>query len=144
MSVLRSLLLGGQAYATVERLLAGLTFEAATTRVPGLPHSIYDLVWHIEVCQDVLLRVIAEEGGEGPPAEATWPAGPPEPDDWEDLLSRLRAGLYEASEFSQDPASLSERDREVLEDLAAHGAYHWGQVALMRRLLGGWPEPADA
>ena len=142
MSVLKSFLLGGQSIARVDDILAGLTLDAATRAVPGVPYSIYALLWHIEFTQNLLLQAVADDAGEVafPPAEKQWPTAVPDEDAWEDLISRLRAGVYEASELAAVPQGLSERDREVLEDVAAHNAYHWGQVVLLRRLLGHWPE----
>ena len=140
MSVLKSLLLGGQAYTSVDRILDNLTLGTATARVQGLPFTIYGLVWHLEFCQDLLLKMVAGEDVHFPPAAEQWPSGEPTEEEWEELVSRTRAGVYEASELTWDVAGLDARDRELLEDLAGHNAYHWGQVVVMRRLLGDWHE----
>ncbi|AFZ68221.1 hypothetical protein [Deinococcus peraridilitoris] len=141
MSVLKSFLMGGQGMASVDRILADLTLEGATRRFEGLPYTVYDLIWHIELCQNLLLQGLAEEQSEirFPPASEQWPQNQPDEEAFEDLISRVRAGVYEASELAGDPEDLSERDREILEDIAAHNAYHWGQVVVLRRLLGSWP-----
>ena len=141
MSVLKSMLLGGQGIARTDSMLAGLTLETALAPVDSLPYTIYGLLWHIELSQNLLLSAIMEEQDEVqfPPLEEQWPQGEPTQGEWEDLISQLRAGIYEASELAANPQDLSERDREVLEDIAAHNAYHWGQVVVMRRLLGNWP-----
>ncbi|WP_027480891.1 DinB family protein [Deinococcus pimensis] len=141
MSVLKSFLLGGSGIASVDSILADLPLEVATRRVDGLPYSIYDLVWHIELTQNVLLTALAEDDASEvrfPPREEQWPSSRPSEEEWEDLVSGVRAGLYEASELASSPEALPERDREVLEDIAAHNAYHWGQVVVLRRLLGVW------
>ena len=142
MSVLKSFLLGGRGIAATDRMLAGLTLETALAPVAGVPYTIYALLWHIELSQNLLLGAVAEELSEVafPPTEQQWPHEEPNEDDWEDLVSRLRAGLYEASELAANPEDLSERDREILEDISAHNAYHWGQLVLLRRLLGAWDE----
>jgi uncharacterized damage-inducible protein DinB len=144
MSMLKSLLLGGQAFASVERMLAGLTLDTALKPVPGVPFTLYGVLWHLELCQDVVLKLVAEEDVAFPAPEAQWPGAAPTPEEWEDLLERLRAGLYEASELAALPRDLPERDRELLEDLTAHNAYHWGQVVLLRRLLGDWQDEDGA
>lgn len=142
MSVLKSFLLGGQGIASVDRILADLPLGAATRRLDGLPYSVYDLVWHLELTQDLLLRGLMGEENEiaFPPPGEQWPGAAPTEEDWEDLVSRVRAGVYEASELAGNPDALSGRDREILEDIAAHNAYHWGQVVVLRRLLGEWRE----
>lgn len=145
MSVLKSLLLGGQSYPSAERVLNGLTLATATRRVDGMPHTIHDLLWHLDVTQTLFLRLVAEEEIEEPAAADLWPSAPPTEEDWEDLLSRVRAGLYEASEFAGE-SELTPRDRDLLSDIAAHNAYHWGQVVVLRRVLGDWDvaEPVTA
>ena len=137
MSVLKSLLLGGQSYPSAERVLSGLTLDMATRRLSGMPHTIHDLLWHLDVTQTLFLRLVAEEEIEEPSPDDLWPSAAPTDEDWEDLLSRVRAGLYEASEFAGE-SSLTDRDRDLLADIAAHNAYHWGQVVVMRRVLGDW------
>lgn len=142
MSVLKSFLLGGQGIASTERMLAGLSLATALRRLPNVPFTIYGLLWHLELCQDLLLQALLEEASEVrfPPADEQWPHADPSEEEWDDLISRLRAGLYEASELAASPEDLPERDREILEDIAAHNAYHWGQVVLLRRALGDWAD----
>jgi uncharacterized damage-inducible protein DinB len=142
-SVLQSILLGGRGTASVERILGGLSRETASQSVPGLPFTLYGLLWHLEFTQNLLLARISGEETSAESAPELWPKGVPSEDEWEDLISRLRAGVYEASEFASDPGQLSEEDRSLLEVLAMHNAYHWGQVVVLRRLLGDWPADAE-
>ncbi|WP_293914926.1 hypothetical protein [Deinococcus sp.] len=64
------------------------------------------------------------------------------------MLASLWTGVQRAVQAADDPAlaprsgTLSTeagRNLETLTDLAVHNAYHWGQVVLMRRVLGDWP-----
>jgi hypothetical protein len=32
--------------------------------------------------------------------------------------------------------------REQLESFAAHNAYHFGRIVLLRQMLGSWPPPS--
>jgi uncharacterized damage-inducible protein DinB len=146
MSVLKSFLLGGSGIVSIDEIVANLPVEVATRRVDGVPYSIFDLVWHLELTQNLLLTALADDVSEVafPPPEEQWPSSRPTAEEWEDLVSQVRAGLYEASELASNPEALGERDREVLEDIAAHNAYHWGQVVVLRRLLGVWPSRAAA
>lgn len=146
---LRTLLLGGHGTIRVDKLLDGLTLQTATTAVPELPYTIYALLWHVEFCQATLLRGVMGEPVVWPPSDEQWPLElAPDQEALDDLLSALRAGLYEASELAGDgrldprTGELSAEagaDLEQLMDLAVHNAYHWGQVAVLRRLLDGWP-----
>ncbi len=140
------MLLGGRGIAATDRMLAGLTLKTALTPVAGVPYTIYALLWHIELTQSLLLGAIVEELSEVPfpPVEEQWPREDPTQEEWDDLIERLRAGLYEASELAANPQDLPGRDREILEDVSAHNAYHWGQVVLLRRLLGDWETVSPA
>ena len=151
MSQLQRLLLGGQGTVSVERVLSGLSLDLALRPLDGLPYTLYGLLWHTEFCQRQLLLTLGGEEVRWPPAAEQWPQGTPSQEEFADVLEALKAGLYEASELAND-AALDPRsgalgaeegaDLETLADLAVHNAYHWGQVVMLRRLLGDWP-PAE-
>ncbi|EYB66687.1 hypothetical protein DEIPH_ctg079orf0081 [Deinococcus phoenicis] len=137
MNLLQSALGGGAIFPAPETLLDGLTLGAAAQSVPGVPYTLAELLAHLAVTQRASLDLASGK-------RETWPEGL---DIWPDLpdeaafsacLTELRLGLAEARALAERP---SERAREVLTDLAAHSAYHWGQVALLRRVLGEWSPP---
>lgn len=148
MSQLQRLLLGGRGTVSVERVLSGLSLDLALRPLDGLPYTLYDLLWHIEFRQRQLLLMLGGEEVGWPPAAEQWPQTVPDEEEFADVLEALKAGLYEASELAND-AALDPRsgalgaqegaDLKTLADLAVHSAYHWGQVVLLRRLLGAWP-----
>lgn len=143
--LLPKLFRGGQAYAGVERSLAGLTPEQAAMRPPGLPHSVAELLAHVNWWLGWMLDVI--EVGKVPypeHADLSWPqvgAG-----DWErlrsefyDLLSRVDP--HTARPDLQNPVNFEETLGELLADFAIHTAYHFGQIVTVRQAVGAWPPP---
>ena len=75
---------------------------------------------------------------------------------WKQLCERFFRGVGLAAEIAGDRAVLEQAVRcpsrpghpvrimtvrEQLESLAAHNAYHFGRVVLLRQLLGAWPPP---
>lgn len=136
MNVLQYALSGGAAFRTPESLLSDLTHTEATRAVPAVPFTLADLLLHVQVTQRASLNLASGRADTWPEGLDVWPAEPLTPEGFADLLLDLRAGLAEAQALAEDP---SNRARDVLTDLAAHSAYHWGQVALMRRLLGTLP-----
>lgn len=148
---LASLFHGGSASVSWEGALRGLSAELACTVPPGLPHSVADVVAHVQFWQAYLLGVFR---GEDPApvvrAADSWPQRSP-PDwaeaDWEALKADLFRDQDALAAYAQDEAFMQqvtgdERDRLVpLTSFAGHGLYHLGQVVTVRQLLGAWPPP---
>jgi hypothetical protein len=156
MSELEQILSADGAAAAPSHILDGLPHDLSH-RVPvGAPHSIYEELWHIAFWQQVTLDWI---GG----VETPFPASPrdgfptvldAEREHWEQLCARFFAGNALAAAAARDGQRLDETIRcssrpgqpvrlmtvrEQLENLAAHNAYHFGRIVLLRQLLGTWP-----
>ncbi|GAA5511883.1 hypothetical protein Dcar01_00597 [Deinococcus carri] len=136
MNMLQAALGGGAIFPAPETLLDGLTFETAARSVTGVPYTLAALLAHLAVTQRASLNLASGQRETWPEELDIWP-GLNTPAAFEACLTELRLGLAEARALASAP---SERTREVLTDLAAHNAYHWGQVALLRRVLGAWPQ----
>lgn len=134
MNLLQSALGGGAIFPEPERLLGGLTFETATRILPGVPYTLADVLAHLAVTGRASLDLASGRAETWPEGLEVWP-GVANAQAFEGMLTDLRLGLAEARALAERP---SERARDVLTDLAAHHAYHWGQVALLRRMLGEW------
>ena len=130
------------------RLLSGLTFEQVTMRPPGLPHSIYEELWHTTKWQSIVVQCDW-------PAAAAWVGGgqqfPSEAPDkermWADLVTEFLAGSAKAAEWGRSPEALTQEVRpgvtlaDRLESLAVHNAYHLGKIVALRQVIGAWPPP---
>lgn len=132
--MLQSVIAGGGTFRDVDRILEGLSYEMATARVPGAAHSIYELLWHVELSQRLLLTVATGGTVDWHAVDAWWPEGESETE-FTRVLRDLNLGLAQAQVLAGDPSDLA---RDALTDLAVHGAYHWGQVVQLRRQLGDW------
>ena len=135
---------GGQAYVGVEAALSDLTDEQAAQRAPGLPHSVAELVAHVNWWNRWMLDII-EMGQALPyPAHAadTWPAVQAE--DWNrtknefyELLARI--DTHAARPDLASPVNHEETIGELLADFALHPAPHCGQIISVRQALGAGP-----
>lgn len=155
--VFRELLRGTGAHVEPVGALADVPAAVAGRTIEGYPHSIWQIVSHMNYWMDYELRRI---GGERPrhPAHAieSWPSelAPPSETAWrnarEGLKSRLDrfAALSEsASEALNAPveamhageASRASTVQAVLWQILVHNSYHVGQIALMMRCFGLWP-----
>ncbi len=144
------LLRGGQAHAGLEDALSSLRSEWRTHRPPGL-HSIWQLVEHIRITQDDIVRYTLDPQWRSPPwPEGYWRENRSDLSEalWQATLVDYRSTLHELEALAQDPARDLTAElphgegRTYLRQLllaADHTAYHTGQIISLRRALGDWP-----
>jgi len=154
---LKELLHGKGAHADPIACMEDVSADLAARQVAGFPHSIGQLVFHMNYWMNYDLKRMRgemlpypEHNAESFPAGA-WPAGE---DDWHRLKARFAALLEEAAALVV--SSRQELDREIepaheahkkiagtveaaLWQIVAHNSYHTGQIAMIRRMLGAWP-----
>lgn len=140
------------AHVSFVRALEGVPADKRGARAAGFEHSLWQLVEHIRIAQDDILRFSrnfdgAYESPEWP--DGYWPAAPtPRTDaEWEESLRGYRADRSAMEAMVADPvrdltAPFPWGDGQTLlreAMLAAdHTAYHVGQLVLLRRLVGAW------
>ncbi len=150
------LLYGTGAHASPLACVEDLSAELAGCRVEILPHSVWQLVWHMNFWMDYELRRIRGEKQRYPDhASESWPPGvPPTEEEWQKEVTRLAdligvlasiAGA-DSGELDRSVPALHPKQESytssvlaILWQLAIHNSYHVGQIALLRRALGAWP-----
>jgi uncharacterized damage-inducible protein DinB len=151
------LLRGKGAHADPVACVEDLAPELAARHVEGFPHSIAELVFHMNYWMDYELRRVR---GEKPPHPDHNSASFPSPgaafssEDWNSLrtsFARLLADFAELAKSSEENMqrqveSLHERDKQIASTLEAslwqvvvHNSYHVGQVVMLRQALNAWP-----
>ena len=147
---LLNLLKGGQAHATFDAAVKNLPPELRGKRPRGAEHSPWEVLEHLRIAQSDILEFSRDPRHRSPEwPSGYWPAAPAPPDEkaWDrsvrafrrdmkaicDLVSSTATDLYAPIAHGDGQTVL----REVL--LAAdHNAYHFGEMVLLRRLLGAW------
>ena len=116
----------------------------------GLPHSAWQLLEHLRLCQKDILDFCRKADYVEPASmDEYWPAtaAPPSEEAWEESIAAVRRDREALRELAADPAiDLFARvpqgtGQTYLRELllvADHNAYHLGQLVLVRRLLGDW------
>jgi uncharacterized damage-inducible protein DinB len=154
---LTELFRGKGAHADPIACVEDISSELAARQVAGFPHSIGQLVFHINYWMDYELRRIwgqrpryPEHNSESFPAAAS----PTDEQEWDRLRGRMADLLREfallakssAQELQREVGIVHEGDTKVagtleavLWQMVAHNSYHVGQIAMMRRALGAWP-----
>lgn len=149
---LREFLTDTHAYMPPASALAGLEDEAANRRLPGTPHSVAEIVAHLNFWQNWFLKRC--RGIDAPMAGAAaegWPAV----ESWDVVRGQFLEGLTEAALLSEAadhplepaiefPPMANYTVHQALAHIAVHNAHHLGQVVTLRQLMGQWPPPAGS
>ena len=147
---LTELLNGGHAHATFDDTIKRIPADKRGVRPKGCPHSPWELLEHIRIAQNDILRFSREPDYVSPKwPEGYWPASPAPASE-----ARWRASV---KSFREDLAAFQQLLRERADELdkpfpwgqgqtllrealliADHNSYHLGQLLVVRRLLGIW------
>jgi DinB superfamily len=146
------LLGGGGAHLDFEAAVANLAVKLRGARASGALHTAWRLVEHMRICQWDILEFSRNPKHVSPKfPDGYWPLGdePPNAAAWDKCLAAFRADLQAMQDLVSNPstdlfARLPHGDgqtilREALL-VADHNAYHLGQLVMLRRVLGAWPD----
>lgn len=147
---LAELLKGGHAHATFDQAVRGFPVEKAGERPPGAPHSAWELLEHLRIAQNDILRFSQSADYVSPKwPDGYWPESPAPRDasDWNRSVDGFHADLRAFEAMLRNSANdLYQRFpwgdgqtllREALV-LADHNSYHIGQLVHLRQLIGAW------
>jgi len=149
---LKSFLSWHQAHADWKSALKNFPEKLRGTRPAGAPHSGWELLEHMRIATHDILEFSRDAKYVSP----GWPSGywpknpaPPSAAAWDKSVKALDHDLQEMGKLVSNPktdlfdkiphGSGQTIFREALL-IADHNAYHLGQLVLVRRLLGCWPE----
>ena len=143
------LLRGGSAHVTPEQAFAKLPARHRAAPTARGAHTIWELLEHMRLAQEDILRYTLEPAWRSPP----WPAGywprvkQPTPKQWNASLAAFLRDLDAICALVRDPSRdltaeiPHSRQRSYLREVLLvgdHNAYHLGQVVEARRQLGAW------
>jgi uncharacterized damage-inducible protein DinB len=154
---LTELLHGKGAHADPVACVEDLSADLAARHIECFPHSIGQLVFHMNYWMDYELRRIRGQRPSYP--EHNSESFPPAPsaadaDDWDRLRRRFTSLLADFTALANSSPEEMQRQIEtvhegdtklagsleaVLWQMVAHNSYHTGQIAMIRRALGAWP-----
>ena len=147
---LLEVLRGGQAHVSLDDALNSFPPELAGIRPDGAPHSAWELLEHMRIALEDIVRFSQSGDYQSPPwPKGYWPSSPAPKDEgeWQNCVRRIRESMAAFEGLLNDPERHLFRKfpwgegqtllREALL-IADHNAYHLGQLVLVRRLLGSW------
>lgn len=146
------LLQGGGAHLNFDAAIADLPVDLRGVKPTGIPHTPWRLLEHMRIAQWDILEFSRNPKHVSPHfPEGYWPDSdaPPDPVAWDKSAAAFRADLKAMGDLVADPATdLFARiphgeGQTVLREallVADHNAYHLGQIVVVRRALGAWPD----
>ena len=148
---LLALLRGGNAHLGFEAAIADFPLEQINRQPPHVAYTPWHLLEHLRLAQWDILEFIRNPDHISPP----WPQGywpPPEAQadaaQWAKTIDDFRADLQAIEAIVMDPetdffAPLPHaKDYTIFREVvlvADHNAYHIGEFAILRQVMGTWP-----
>lgn len=142
---------GKGAHMTLEEAVADFPMAEINTKPAGLPYSFWHLLEHLRICQWDILEFTRDPAHVSPEFPVgLWPAPDATTDaaGWEATLVQFRADLAEMIALTRDESLDLTTElphapgytylREILL-VADHNAYHTGELAILRQIMGLWP-----
>jgi uncharacterized damage-inducible protein DinB len=155
--VLIELFRGKGVHANPVACVEDLSPALAARTIDGFPHSVWQLLSHMNYWMNYEIQRIAGHPPAYPEhAAGSWLPDPTPPNEvaWASAVTRFRELIDAAIHLAQsDSVTLSREVRvahaqqagpastvgAILWQVMVHNSYHIGQVATLRRCLGAWP-----
>ena len=145
-------LIDGQgAHLPFEAAVAGFPDHAINERPRNVPYTPWHLLEHIRIAQRDILEYIRDRAYLAPSwPEEYWPAGDATatPGQWDATIAGIRADQQALRDLVADPATdllvtiPGTPGHTILREvrlLGDHNAYHLGEFAILRQVMGTWP-----
>lgn len=146
------LLRGGGAHLSFDEAVGGVPPEVRGAKVGVTPHTPWRLLEHLRIAQRDILEFSRNPWHVSPDfPDGYWPDGDSPPDEaaWDRSVAAFRNDLQAMQDLVADPdtdllSPIPHGDGQtVLREallVADHNAYHLGQLVMLLRCLGAWPE----
>ena len=147
MNALQNVLLTKAPFAKPENIIQQIPVDKATLHLDHVSHSLYEELWHIDYWMQFSLALIRGENPVVPAHSAeSFPSDNAALSEaaWQKLVEQVLEGLNTLAVMSQNQTELERKfdaEKTVGDELiiiAAHNAYHFGRMVMLRQLLGIW------
>ena len=140
------------AHVNFNTVLSGWPKELRGTKLAGCPHTAWQLLEHLRICQWDILEFSHNPNHVSPKfPSGYWPVDEDPPSDaaWDGSVARFQSDLNEMKRLLGDPAVdlftpiAHGQGQTILREallLADHNSHHLGQLIMLRRLSGTWPQ----
>ncbi|HZD57438.1 MAG TPA: DinB family protein [Anaerolineales bacterium] len=149
---LLALLRGGNAHMPYDQAVADFPINKINTRPPNVPYTPWHLLEHMRLTQWDILEFIKNPRHVSPPwPDGYWPDRDAQADQaaWQKTIQSFRADLKALQDIVQDPDTdlyapiAHARNYTIFREILVvsdHSSYHIGEFAILRQVMGTWPE----
>jgi hypothetical protein len=148
---LLALLRGGNSHMGFDAAVADFPEESINRKPPNVPYTPWHLIEHMRITQWDILEFIRNPDHVSPDwPEGYWPARDKQADKarWEKSIRDFHADLKALQDLVADPNTdlfapiPHATDYNILREILVvsdHTAYHTGEFAILRQVMGTWP-----
>ena len=145
------LLRGGNAHMSFDQAVAGFPPEYVNGQPPNVSYSFWQLLEHMRIAQWDILEFTCNPEHVSPQwPEGYWPRAGEKANEikWEKTIGDFRVDLRALQDMVGDPGTdlvapiPHAQGYTVLREIllvADHNAYHIGEFAILRQVMGTWP-----
>jgi hypothetical protein len=149
---LLDLLRGGGAHMGFDQAVVDFPMAHINTRPPNVTYTFWHLLEHVRIAQWDILDYIRNPAYVWPTwPDDYWPAADvqADPGAWEQTLRQFRDDLKALEAIVENPDSdltaplAHAPQHNILREIllvADHNAYHLGEFAILRQVMGLWPD----
>ena len=149
---LLALLEGGNAHMSFNEVLADFPMEFINSKPPNTPYSFWHFLEHLRIAQWDILEFVRDPSHVSPDYPAGYRPAPDEKTDqagWRETCKLFNADLDALQDLVRDQsvdllAPLPHaRSYNIFREIvlaADHNAYHVGEIAILRQVMGIWPD----
>ena len=139
------------AHVNFSTVLSKWPRELRGVKPAGCPHTAWQLLQHLRICQWDILEFSRDPDHVSPEfPTGYWPTGEDPPSDgaWNSSIAQVQSDLEEMRLLLLDSgvnlfaAIPHGQGQTILREgllVADHNSYHLGQLLMLRRLVGDWP-----
>ena len=146
------LLQGGDAHMAFKEAISGFPLDRINDLFPNGSYSAWGLLEHLRITQwDILDFITNSDYKYLQWPKEYWPAQDKQatPEDWHTTIAKFEKDLQELVRIVEDPKTdlyspiAHGTGQTILREVllvADHNAYHIGEFAIMRQVMGTWPK----
>lgn len=141
---------GRNAHLTFEEAVRNFPEEKINLKITGVNYSCWDLVEHLHIAQWDILEFMRDPAYTSPQwPEGYWPKEDGDLATWEQTVKSFLQDRKTLEELVQDPTIdlyspiPHAPDYTIFREIVLvidHNSYHLGQLIILRKALGIWPE----
>jgi hypothetical protein len=140
---------GVNAHVNPLNTLEDLTVEIAGKEITNSPYTIWQILKHVNYWQVRFISYIKDNFIESPiTAEEGWnfPSSPLNEKELKNEVNEFIKSINVVMNLNEQELKSKAQNYktgyDVLQAMASHISYHFGEIVLLRRIIGNWPPPS--